>query len=109
MLVAIEQADVPINLPVMLLAVATAAAVGFTLVLLVGDWYLVTVGSLDYTILCGTILGFLTLLSFLFAGIIGVLIFIASSVIGFIPVRLDAKRVHLMGVLMGPIMYWTWV
>ena len=107
-LVAIEQADVPINLPMMLLGVAIAAAAGFTLVIIVGDWYLITVGSVDYTLICGGILALLVVLSFLFAGVVGVVIFIVSSLLGFIPVRIGGKRVHLMGCLMGPIMYWTW-
>ncbi len=107
-LVAIEQAEVPVNLPVMLLTVAIAAGVSFVLVIVVGRWYLEVIGSLDYTIVCAAVMTMLLVLSFLFAGPIGVLIFFISAMIGFIPVRTGAKRVHLMGVLMGPIMVWTW-
>ena len=107
-LVAIEEADVPVNLPVMLLTVAIAAGVSFVLVIVVGRWYLEAIGSMDYTIVCTGVLTMLLVLSFLFAGVVGILIFFASAAIGFIPVRSGAKRVHLMGVLMGPIMVWTW-
>lgn len=103
-LVALENASVPIHLPFMLGATLLAAAVGFVMVVTIGDVYLRTVGRLDYTLLSGAILVLLTVLSFLFAGPIGVGVFALAIVIGFIPVRLGAKRVHLMGVLMGPIM-----
>ncbi len=95
-MVAVEQADVPISLPAMLLSIAIAAAISFILVILIGDWYLVTVGSVNYTIICGVVMGLLTVLAFLFAGVIGIIVFAVSSAIGFIPVRIGGKRVHLM-------------
>lgn len=107
-MVAVDDAGVPLNLPVMVMSVAVAAAVAFVLVVLVGRWYLEALGRLDYTYVCGGILCLLVGLSFLFAGPIGIAIFAISSAIGFIPVRLGAKRVHLMGCLIGPIMIWTW-
>ncbi len=107
-LVAVNQADVPLNLPFLLAAVAIASAAGFVLVLLVGDWYLETIGRVDYVVVCGVVLGALVVLSFLFAGFVGIGVFVVSTVLGFLPVRTGAKRVHLMGVLMGPIMVWTW-
>ena len=107
-LVAVDQADVPLNLPMMLASVAGAAAVSVILLLLIGDWFLTTIGSLHYTRLCGGILVMLIALSFLFSGFIGIGIFAISTLIGFIPVRGGCKRVHLMGCLMGPIMLWTW-
>lgn len=107
-LVAVDQADVPLHLPMMLIAVASAAAAGFILVLLVGDWYLRTMGAVSYHIVCAVVLSMLIVLSFVFAGPIGIGIFVVSTVIGYIPVRLGCRRVHLMGVLMGPIMLWTW-
>jgi len=47
--VAIDRAEVPFALPILLVAAATAAACGFALVLLVGDAYLRVVGNADYT------------------------------------------------------------
>lgn len=107
-MVAIDQADVPLNLPVMVMAVALAAAFSFVFVVVIGDWYLEVIGSANYTIVCSMILVMLIGLSFLFAGVVGIGVFALSSAIGFIPVRSGAKRVHLMGCLMLPIMYWTW-
>lgn len=107
-MVALDDAGVPLNLPVLLLSVAVAAAIGFTLVMVIGDRYLVTVGACNYTLLCGGVMAMLTVLSFLFAGPVGVGILVASTLIGYVPVKFTAKRVHLMGVLMGPIMHATW-
>lgn len=105
-LVAIERASVPLNLPLLLSSVAIAAAIGFVLVVVVGDWYLRAIGAVDYAKLCIVVLGLLVVLSWLFAGAIGVGVFLVSAAIGFIPVRLGANRVHLMGVLIAPIMLW---
>ncbi|ADJ15100.1 hypothetical protein HacjB3_08585 [Halalkalicoccus jeotgali B3] len=102
-LVAVERADVPLNLPVLLSAVAIAAAIGFVLVLVVGDWYLRAIGRVDHTKLCVGILALLVVLSYVFAGTIGIVVFFVSAIVGFIPVRFGANRVHLMGVLIAPI------
>ncbi len=107
-LVAVERAEVPINLPVMIATVAAAAAVAFILLFLIGDRYLTSVGRVNYTLVCGGILALLVVLSWLFAGVVGVAILGVSSALGYVPVRGGCKRVHLMGVLMGPIMAATW-
>lgn len=107
-LVAVDDAGVPLNLPVLLFTIAAAAAAAVALLLLIGDWYLVTVGQVDYTIVCGAVLVMLIGLSFLFAGPVGIGIFVISSLLGFVPVRLGCRRVHLMGVLMLPIMVSMW-
>lgn len=90
----------------MLASVAIAAAAGFVLVLIVGDRYLRIIGAVDHRRLCVAVLCLLVVLSYLFAGAVGVVVFTVSALIGFIPVRLGANRVHLMGVLIGPIMLW---
>lgn len=105
-LVAVERAKVPLNPPVLLSAVAIAAAIGFVLVLVVGDRYLRVIGAVDYAKLCLVVLTLLVVLSYAFAGAIGVVVFLVSALVGFIPVRFGANRVHLMGVLIGPIALW---
>lgn len=107
-LVAIKRAEVPLNLPVLLSSVAIAAAVGFVLVLVVGDWYLRVIGTIDHTKLCVVILALLVVLSYVFAGTMGIVVFLVSALVGFIPVRFGAARVHLMGVLIGPVVLWYW-
>ena len=102
--VALEEAGVPLALPILLVAVATAAVCGFTLVLLLGDTYLRVVGNADYTRLSIAVLILLLGVSFAFAGAFGVGVFVVSAALGIVPPRLGARRVHLMGVLIGPLM-----
>jgi putative membrane protein len=102
-LVALDETGVPLDLPLLLSAVAIAAAVAFVLVVALGDRYLRTVGRLDYTVLSVCILCLLVALAYLFSGFIGIGVFSASTLVGLVPANLGARRVHLMGVLMGPL------
>ncbi|MDZ7702606.1 MAG: tripartite tricarboxylate transporter permease [Halobacteriales archaeon] len=102
-LVALDAAKVPLNLPLLLGAVAVAAAVSFPLVWVLGDRYLRVVGQVDYTRLSVTVLAGLAVVAYLFGGAVGVAAFVAAAVLGLLPPRFGAKRAHLMGVLMGPI------
>ena len=103
-MVAIDRTDVPLSLVVLLPAVAVGAACGFALVLLVGDAYLRVVGNMDYRRVSIGLLVFLAGLSALFTGGFGVVVFVVATVIGLVPPRFGARRVHLMGVLIGPLM-----
>lgn len=102
-MVALDEASAPLNVPLFVASALAAAAIGFTLVLAVGDWYLRIVGRLDYTKLSLTVLSLLVALSYLFAGRDGVVVFAVSAVVGLLPTRLGARRIHLMGVLLGPL------
>jgi len=102
-LVAFERSGAPTDLPLLLPAVALAAVAGFCLVLLVGDRYLDLVGRLDNTRLAAGVLCLLAVVSLLFAGAVGVIVFAVASLVGLVPARFGARRVHLMGVLIGPL------
>jgi len=102
-LVALEQANVPHNLPVLLASVAIAAGAGFLLVLYIGDWYLHTVGNIDNLSLSVGVLVFLAILVLAFTGLIGVTVFVASTVVGLVPARFGARRMTCMGVLLVPL------
>lgn len=102
-LVAFEQVNAPLNLPLLLAGVAIAAVAGFCLVVLVGDRYLATVGRMDYARLSIGVLGLLVVVSWLFAGPAGIAIFVVATGLGLVPVRVGTRRVHLMSVLIGPI------
>jgi putative membrane protein len=80
-----------------------AAGAGYLLVLAVGDRYLTVVGRLDYRWLSLAVLSLLVGVAFLFAGAVGVGVFILAGLLGLLPPRLGTRRVHLMGVLMGPL------
>jgi putative membrane protein len=102
-LVAFERSGAPTDLALLLPAVALAAVAGFCLVLLVGDRYLDVVGQLDNTRLAVGVLLLLGTVSTLFAGAVGVGVFLVASLVGLVPARFGSRRVHLMGVLIGPI------
>ncbi|GAB6880259.1 tripartite tricarboxylate transporter permease [Halorubrum gandharaense] len=102
--VALDRGEVPLALPILLTAAAMAAAIGFAVVCLLGDAYLRVVGNADYTTVCVCVLLLLVALSGAFAGVVGVVTFLVAGVLGLVPPRLGARRVHLMGVLIGPLM-----
>lgn len=106
-MVAVDNTDVPLVVPVLLGAVVVGAACGVLLVVAVGDIYLRTVGQTDYTRVSTAVLIFLCGLSFVFTGWIGIVVFVASTVVGLVPPRFGARRVHLMGVLIGPLILRT--
>ena len=103
-LVAVDSIGVPLEIPILLAAVVLAGFAGFVLVLVVGDAYLEVAGRLPYWQVSTVVLALLLVLSFLFTGLLGIAIFLAAAAIGLVPVRLRARRVHLMGVLIGPLM-----
>ena len=102
-LVALEDAGVPHNLPVLLASVAIAAACGFVLVLVVGDRYLAFVGRVDNGRLVLGVLCFLCLLVVAFTGPLGLAVFAVSTAVGLIPGRFGARRMTCMGVLLVPL------
>jgi putative membrane protein len=102
-LVALDSASVPLDLPLFLGSVAIAATAGFLLVLAVGDWYLAAVGALDYTRLSIGVLALLCVLVVALTGPLGLAVFGASAAVGLIPARAGAKRANLMGVLLVPL------
>jgi putative membrane protein len=102
-LVAFEETGAALDLPLLLAAAALAAVVGFLLVLALGNWYLDRVGDLDPTWLSLAVLALLVVLSGLFAGPVGLVLFAVATLVGLLPVRLGVKRAHLMGVLLVPL------
>ncbi|MFB1062956.1 tripartite tricarboxylate transporter permease [Natrinema sp. H-ect4] len=103
-LVAFEGTAAPLELPILLASVVLAGLVGFALVIVAGDAYLDLVGRLAYWKISGAVLAVLLGLSYLFTGPVGIVIFLVATAIGMVPVRLRCRRVHLMGVLIGPLM-----
>jgi putative membrane protein len=102
-LVAFDEVAAPLNLPLLVGTALLASVAGFCLVLSVGDCYLRAVGRTDYRRLSVGILSLLVALSWLFAGVPGVAVFAVSAALGLVPVRLGARWVYLMGVLIGPL------
>ena len=103
-LVAMDNTGVPLRVPALLTAVVIGAAAGFLLVVSLGDSYLLTVGNMEYAKVSLVVLVFLATLSWLFTGWFGVGVFVAAAIVGLVPPRFGTRRVHLMGVLIGPLM-----
>jgi putative membrane protein len=103
-MVAFETVGAPLELPILVACVVLAGLIGFVAVIRIGDAYLDLVGRLAYWKLSVAVLALLVVLSFLFTGPIGIAILAAAAVVGLVPVRLRCRRVHLMGVLIGPLM-----
>jgi putative membrane protein len=101
--VALERASVPPHLPTLVPVVALAAAAGAVLVVVAGDRYLRAASRVDGAALAAGVLVGLAVLAALFAGPVGVAVYVAAGVVGLVPVRLGARRVHLMGALLGPL------
>ena len=102
-LVAMQDAGVPLDLPLLLASVAVAAAAGFVLVVVVGDRYLAWVGRRDNAAVSVAVLAFLVVLVALFTGLAGLAAFLGSTVVGLVPARFGARRAPLMGVLLVPL------
>ncbi|PCR90768.1 tripartite tricarboxylate transporter permease [Natrinema ejinorense] len=103
-LVAFDGTAAPLELPILLAGVVIAGLIGFVLVIVAGDAYLELIGRLTYWKISAAVLTLLCVLSFLFTGPLGIGIFAIAAAIGLVPVRLRCRRVHLMGVLIGPLM-----
>jgi putative membrane protein len=103
-LVAVDRVGAPTNVPVLLLAVVLGGAVGLVAMVALGDRYLDLVKRVRYERISIGVCGLLIGLSYLFAGIVGIGIFVASTALGLVPVRLRSRRVYLMGVLIGPLL-----
>ncbi|RQG91411.1 hypothetical protein EA462_05415 [Natrarchaeobius halalkaliphilus] len=104
-MVAFESVNAPLEIPILLVGVIVAGLIGFALVIVVGETYLELVGKTSYWKISIVVLGLLFGLSYLFTGALGIAVFVAAATIGMVPVRLRARRVHLMGVLIGPLMF----
>ena len=98
-----EAAGVPFGLLEMLLVIALAASLGIVILVTVGDRYLRLVRGLPRHPLVVGVLGLLLALAFGFGGVLGVAVFCLAALVGLVPPRVGARRVHLMNVLLGPI------
>jgi putative membrane protein len=104
-MVAMSDAGVPLDLPLLLGSVLVAAACGFVLVVTLGDAYLRLVGRADYTRLSVSVLCLVVAVIAVLTGPLGVAVFGASTVVGLVPVTFGARRASLMGVLLVPLIF----
>jgi len=102
-LVAVDEAGSPLSLRVLLPVVVTAGAVGFVLVGVLGDVAFRLVTRVNQQRLALAVLGLLAVLAGLFAGTAGLAVFALATLVGSVAPRIGARRVYLMGVLLGPL------
>ncbi|MFC7138999.1 tripartite tricarboxylate transporter permease [Halosimplex aquaticum] len=103
-MVAVDEAGVPLDLPLLLGSVLAAATAGFVLVVTLGDGYLRRVGQADYTKLSVGVLCLVLVVVAVLTGPLGVGVFGLSTLVGLVPVKFGARRASLMGVLLVPLM-----
>jgi TctA family transporter len=96
--------NVPFTMSLMLFSVLLAALVAFGLTLLLGKMFARKFSKVPYHKLVIGVLCFLTVMIFVFAGPLGLLVGAVATSIGLIPPIVGVKRVHLMGCLIFPIM-----
>ncbi len=96
--------NVPYAMSLMLFSVLLAAVVAFWLTFVLGKMFARKFSNIPYHKLVITVLCFLIIMIFLFAGPLGLLIGAVATCVGLIPPLVGVKRVHLMGCLIFPIM-----
>jgi len=102
-LVALDSTGAPLDLPLLVGSVLVAGAVGFALVVTLGDAYLRLVGRADYARLSVGVLCLIVALVAVLTGPLGVGVLAGASVVGLVPVAFGARRANLMGVLLVPL------
>lgn len=102
-LVALNEARLPLNVPLYLAGVGVAAAVGATAVVPLGDRALSLARRLPYGHLSLAVLVGLACLAWGFGGVVGVGVFLVAAALGLVPPRVGCRRVHLMGALLVPL------
>jgi putative membrane protein len=102
-LVAFERARLPRALPLLLASVALAAVAAAAMVPVLGDRYFRFVRAVDHRRLTAAVCVLLVALAWLFAGVTGVALLGAATLVGLLPPAFGARRVHLMSVLLVPI------
>jgi putative membrane protein len=101
--VALQEVGTP-PLSTLLAVTVVAGLSAAVLVPVLGDRYLTLAGRVGPRTTSLVAGGALCLLSVVFAGVDGVVVFAAAGLVGLLPVRLGVRRVHLMGVLAVPLM-----
>ncbi len=86
-----------------LCAVSLTAIFSYFSTVRLGDSLHYRLSELDYPLLCYAVLGLLVIMSLLFTGPFGLLIFIIATPVGMISSFLKIRRSHAMGVIMLPV------
>ena len=103
--VAVDQLmdKVGLNELIFLIGVAlVAGGIATVLVLRLGKLAARHIGALPYRKMCLIVIAFITVMTFLYAGAMGLFILTTATAIGLLPAVTKVKRTHCMGVIMLP-------
>ena len=93
----------PVNLSYFLIALLLGATLSYFLTLEVGKLFAKHFSKMPYALIVKTTITMVSVLVFLFTGIVGVFVLLVATFIGLIPVHWGVRRSHCMGVLMIPV------
>jgi len=93
----------PTNLIYLLMAIMLAGILSYFLTLKIGKIFAKHFANVPYALLIKITIAFVIILTYLFTGVIGILILLVATFIGLLPVQWDVRRSHCMGILLIPI------
>lgn len=95
---------IPSNLCFLLIALLLSGTLSYFFTLKVGKIFAKKFANVQYTLIVKITILLISILVFLFTGIIGILILLVATFIGLLPVEFGVRRSHCMGILLLPIM-----
>jgi len=98
----------PLTLIYLLMVVLMASACSFFITKYLGEQFSRFFVKLPYRKMLMGIAVFLSVLVFLFTGVLGLFILLVATCIGLIPIYFGVRRSNCMGVLLLPIIIWLW-
>ncbi len=94
---------IPTDLIYLLMFLIFGGALSYFLTLKIGKIFAKRFANVPYSLLVTLTVAMITILVFIFTGVFGILILIAATCIGFLPVFWGVRRSHCMGILLIPI------
>jgi len=91
------------ELTIFILSALIAAGIAVFLALNIAKGFSKVIGKVNYKILVGSIIGFVTILVYFLCSWMGLLVLVVSTLIGMMPALLGVKRSHNMGCLLIPV------
>ena len=98
----------PLTLIYLLMVVLMASACSFFITKYLGEQFSRFFVKLPYRKILMAIAVFLSVLVFIFTGVLGLFILLVAVCIGLIPIYFGVRRSNCMGVLLLPIIMWLW-
>ena len=93
----------PTNLVYFLIAIIFGGTLSYFLTLKIGKFFAKHFTRIPYLLLIKLTICMITILVFLFTGLIGIIVLVVATFIGLLPVQWGVRRSHCMGVLLVPI------